>query len=132
MDTLLAHLSELDDPRQEGKTLYPLTDILLIAVCAAVAGAETYEDLVLYGHSKAEWLGRFLDLEHGIPSHDTFRRVFGLIDADAFETCFAAWATSRIGRARRGGRRHRWQDGAPLLRHRPGALAAAGSERVGQ
>lgn len=84
----------MDDPRQESKTLYPLTNVLVIAVCAAIAGAESYEDIVLYGRSKKDWLAAFLNLEHGIPSHDTFRRVFGLIDADAFETCFAAWAAS--------------------------------------
>lgn len=95
MDALICQFADLDDPRQEAKIHYPLTDILVIAVCAAIAGAETYEDIVLYGESKRDWLAGFLDLEHGIPSHDTFRRVFGLIDADAFETCFAAWAASQ-------------------------------------
>jgi hypothetical protein len=50
---------------------------------------------VLYGKSKRSWLSEFLELEGGIPSHDTFRRVFGLIDADAFEACFTAWAQSQ-------------------------------------
>ena len=83
MDTLIGHFADLKDPRQEGKIRYPLTDILVIAACAATCGAETYEDIVLYGESiygesKRDWLASFLDLEHGIPSHDTFRRVFSL------------------------------------------------------
>ena len=74
---------------------YSLTDILVIAVCAAIAGAESYQDIVLYGKSKTSWLAEFLDLEHGIPSHDTFLRVFSLIDAEAFEACFTEWAQSQ-------------------------------------
>ena len=95
MDVLADRFSDLDDPRESGKVIYPLTDILVIAVCAAIAGAESYEDIVLYGKSKTSWLSEFLDLDKGIPSHDTFRRVFGLIDAEAFEDCFAAWAQSQ-------------------------------------
>ena len=94
MNVLTERFSDLSDPREDGKVLYPLPDILVIAVCAAVAGAESYEDIVRYGKSKTDWLTEFLDLEHGISSHDTFRRVFGLIDAEAFESCFTAWAKS--------------------------------------
>ena len=95
MNVLADRFSAFDDPRESGKVIYPLTDILVIAVCAAITGAESYEDIVLYGKSKTSWLTEFLDLDNGIPSHDTFRRVFGLIDADAFEDCFAAWAESQ-------------------------------------
>ena len=95
MDALLDAFADLDDPRCPGKTHYPLTDILLIAICAVLAGAESYEDIALYGRSKQAWLTRFLDLPNGIPSHDTFRRVFMLIDAEAFEACFAAWAAAQ-------------------------------------
>jgi len=83
------------DPREDGNVIYPLTDILAIAVCAAIAGAESYEDIVLYGKSKTSWLSEFLELENGIPTHDTFRRVFSLIDAEAFEACFTEWAESQ-------------------------------------
>jgi len=58
-------------------------------------GAESYEDIVLYGKSKTSWLSEFLELKGGIPSHDTFRRVFSLIDAEAFEACFTEWAKSQ-------------------------------------
>jgi len=95
MNMLTGSFSDLDDPRERGKVIYPLTDILVIAVCAAIAGAESYEDTHLYGKSKTSWLNEFLDLKGGIPSHDTFRRVFGLIDAEAFEDCFAAWVQSQ-------------------------------------
>jgi predicted transposase YbfD/YdcC len=95
MNVLADRFSDLNDPRESGKVIYPLTDILVIAVCAAIAGAESYEDIVLYGKSKTSWLSEFLDLDKGIPSHDTFRRVFGLIDAEAFEACFTSWAKSQ-------------------------------------
>ena len=95
MNVLADRFSDLDDPRESGKVIYPLTDIVVIAVCAAIAGAESYEDIVLYGKSKTSWLSEFLDLDKGIPSHDTFRRVFGLIDAEAFEACFTSWAKSQ-------------------------------------
>jgi predicted transposase YbfD/YdcC len=96
MNVLADRFSALDDPRESGKVIYPLTDIVVIAVCAAIAGAESYEDIVLYGKSKTSWLSEFLDLDKGIPSHDTFRRVFGLIDAEAFEACFTSWAKSQV------------------------------------
>jgi predicted transposase YbfD/YdcC len=92
IDKLIEHLSALDDPRCAGKVEHRLIDILVIAVCAVIACAESWEDIALYGRSKQAWLCRFLDLPNGIPSHDTFRRVFMLIDPDAFEACFTAWA----------------------------------------
>jgi hypothetical protein len=95
MNVLADRFSDLSDPRESGKVMYPLTDVLVIAVCAAIAGAESYEDLVLYGKSKTSWLSEFLELEGGIPSHDTFRRVFGLIDSESFEACFADWVRSQ-------------------------------------
>jgi hypothetical protein len=95
MEVLTGSFSDLSDPRESGNVIYPLTDVLVIAVCAAIARAESYEDIVLYGKSKRSWLSEFLELEGGIPSHDTFRRVFGLIGAEAFEACFTAWAKSQ-------------------------------------
>lgn len=91
---LVAEFSTLEDPRCGGKVEHRLIDILVIAVCAVIAGAESWEDIALYGRSKQEWLGTFLMLPNGIPSHDTFRRVFMLIDTGRFEACFEAWARS--------------------------------------
>jgi predicted transposase YbfD/YdcC len=88
---LVEQFSALEDPRIVGKVDHRLIDILVIAVCAVIACAESWDDIALYGRSKEGWLKRFLDLPNGIPSHDTFRRVFMLIDPDAFERRFSAW-----------------------------------------
>ncbi len=74
-DELVAHFSGIDDSRGAGKIEHRLMDVLVIAVCATIAGAESWEDMALYGHSRAAWLGGFLALPGGIPPHDTFRRV---------------------------------------------------------
>ncbi len=84
----------LVDPRMTRKCDHQLIDILVIAAIAVIACAESWEDIELYGRSKLAWLKTFLALPNGIPSHDTFRRVFMLIDPDAFEGCFARWAQS--------------------------------------
>src|SRR3954447_416045 len=84
IESLVRHLSAVGDPRCQGKIEHRLIDILVIAVCAVIACAESWDDVALYGRSKQAWLRTFLDLPNGIPSHDTFRRVFMLIDPDAF------------------------------------------------
>src|SRR5689334_21137710 len=94
VEKLVEHFSALEDPRCSGKVEHRLIDILVIAVCAVIACAESWDDIALYGRNKLGWLRSFLTLAHGIPSHDTFRRVFMLIDPDAFEACFSAWAQS--------------------------------------
>jgi hypothetical protein len=94
--SLVRHLSAVGDPRCQGKVEHRLIDILVIAVCAVIACAESWDDIALYGRSKLAWLRTFLDLPNGIPSHDTFRRVFMLIDPDAFERGIAAWVGSLV------------------------------------
>src|SRR5215211_8308208 len=101
IERLVGHFGAVVDPRCGGKIEHRLTDILVIAVCAVIACAESWEDIELYGRSKQEWLGTFLALPNGIPSHDTFRRVFMLIDPDAFEICFTRWAQSLAGEVER-------------------------------
>ena len=91
---LAACFAGLADPRQTSRCDHRLVDILAIAVCAVIACAESWNDIALYGRSKLAWLQTFLELPNGIPSHDTFRRVFMLIDPEAFEACFTAWAAS--------------------------------------
>src|SRR5215203_958724 len=93
IERLAGHFGAVADPRRR-KVEHPLTDILVIAVCAVIACAESWNDIALYGRSKLTWLRTFLELPNGIPSHDTFRRVFMLIDPAAFEACFTAWAAS--------------------------------------
>src|SRR3954470_1626678 len=96
IESLVRHLGVVEDPRCQGKIEHRLIDILVIAVCAVIACAESWDDIALYGRSKLAWLRTFLELPNGIPSHDTFRRVFMLIDPDAFERGFAAWVGSLV------------------------------------
>src|ERR671932_1321357 len=91
LEALIAAFETIEDPRCEWKVEHRLIDILAIAVCAVLGEAETFEDIALHGRCKEAWLGTFLELPNGIPSHDTFRRVFTLIDPDAFERCFLGW-----------------------------------------
>jgi predicted transposase YbfD/YdcC len=101
IEDLASCFTGLEDPRETRRCDHQLIDILVIAVCAVIACAESWEDIELYGRSKQAWLETFLALPNGIPSHDTFRRVFMLIDPDAFEACFARWAQSLAGKAER-------------------------------
>ena len=72
---LVQHFGTVEDPRCRGKILHRLEEILVIAVCAVIACADSWDDIALYGRSKLPWLKTFLELPNGIPSHDTFRRV---------------------------------------------------------
>ena len=94
IESLVRRFGAVEDPRCGGKVEHHLLDILVIAACAVIACAESWDDIALYGRSKLAWLGTFLDLPNGIPSHDTFRRVFMLIDPDAFAAGFTAWVGS--------------------------------------
>jgi predicted transposase YbfD/YdcC len=89
--SLIDHFAPLPDPRIDRTKRHLLLDIVVIAVCAVICGADTWVDLAEYGRAKYEWLKRFLPLPHGIPSHDTFARVFARLNPDAFRTCFLAW-----------------------------------------
>src|SRR3954449_2958327 len=91
LEALIAAFETIEDPRCEWKVEHRLLDILVIAVCAVLGEAESFEDIALYGRCKRPWLEGFLALPNGIPSHDTFRRVLTLIDPDAFERCFLGW-----------------------------------------
>ena len=101
IEKLGRHFVAVEDPRRSGKVERRLVGLLVIAVCAVIACAESWDDIALYGRSKLLWLRTFLELSNGVPSHDTFRRVFMLIDPDAFEAGFAAWAGSLAGRFER-------------------------------
>jgi predicted transposase YbfD/YdcC len=91
LDALIKELAAIEDPRCGWKVEHRLLDILVIAVCAVLGEAESFEDIALYGRCKRPWLEGFLELPNGIPSHDTFRRVLTLVDPDAFERCFMGW-----------------------------------------
>jgi predicted transposase YbfD/YdcC len=87
----------IDDPRVERTRLHQLSDILTIAVLSVIAGGNGWEDMELYGISKQIWLATFLALPNGIPSADTFRRVFERIHHQQFESCFEQWVNQLVG-----------------------------------
>src|SRR3954466_5586861 len=91
LEALIAQLETVEDPRCEWKVEHRLLDILVIAVCAVLGEAESFEDIALYGRCKRDWLEGFLALPNGIPSHDTFRRVLMPVAPGAFERCFLGW-----------------------------------------
>jgi predicted transposase YbfD/YdcC len=97
----LRFFNALPDPRA-GNKIHSLSDLIVIAVMAVICGAEGWTDVELFGRSKHKWLASFLELPGGIPSHDTFDRVFSLLDPGAFERCFLEWMSSLVETA--GGR----------------------------
>ena len=92
--TLIEHFSSISDPRIDRCKLHNLIDILVIATCATICGAETWEEFELFGLSKIDWFKQFLQLPNGIPSHDTFRRVISRLDPRQFQQCFLEWVRS--------------------------------------
>lgn len=92
---ILEAFADLPDPRREHPlTLHKLIDIIVIAVCATIAKSDTWEEIADYGVMKEDFLRQFLELPHGIPSHDTFTRVFAKLDPQAWQTCFVSWMRS--------------------------------------
>lgn len=88
---LIDHFAGLEDPRIERQKRHKLIDILVIAVCAVLCGAESFPAIEDFGHARYEWLKQFLELPNGIPSHDTFNRVFRLLNPVKFQTYFLNW-----------------------------------------
>jgi predicted transposase YbfD/YdcC len=91
---LLDHFAPLSDPRVERGREHPLLSIVGVALCAILGGADDWVAVERFGNAKIDWLSRFLDLSNGIPSHDTFGRVFALLDPGEFEACFRGWAAA--------------------------------------
>jgi hypothetical protein len=92
--TLVEQFSSVSDPRIDRTKRHKLIDILVIAICATICGADGWEEFELFGPSKQDWCRTFLELPHGLPSDDTFRRVFGRIDPRQFQHCFLEWIGS--------------------------------------
>jgi predicted transposase YbfD/YdcC len=91
LEAIEEHFSKVNDPRKDRTKDHKLIDIIVISICAVICGAEGWVDVELFGKSKLHWLKTFLELPNGIPSHDTFGRVFSMIDAQQFQRAFYEW-----------------------------------------
>jgi len=92
--SLVEHFKNLADPRVDRRKEHELIDILVIAVCTLLCAGETFNDMEDFGLAKQDWFKTFLNLHHGIPSHDTFNRVFAVLDPGKFLDCFLRWTQS--------------------------------------
>jgi predicted transposase YbfD/YdcC len=90
----LAHFARLEDPRQAAKTLYPLNEVLMVSLCAAICGADSWVEVARFGKLKLDFLRRFLPFKDGVPSHDTFGDVFSALAPEPFKDCFVAWTAA--------------------------------------
>lgn len=93
-DKLKSIFGQIDDPRRDLTKLHQLNDILVIGIISVICGADSWNEMELYAQEKEAFLRTFLDLPNGIPSHDTFNRVFSAIDSKQFEVCFIQWVQS--------------------------------------
>ena len=89
--SLIDHLKDLPDPRVNRTRDHELVDILIIAICTLLCGGESFYDMEDFGKAKREWFATFLRLPNGIPSHDTFTRLFARLDPASFRECFMRW-----------------------------------------
>src|SRR5574344_541172 len=127
------------DPRQAKKVEHDLVELLVIAVCGVLAGADDFVEIEEWAKEKHDWFRQYLQLEHGIPSHDTFGRVFAAMDAEAFGAAFRRWVSSVAPNLEKGevvavdgktSRRTGKLDGTP--RHLVSAFAAGAGLVLGQ
>lgn len=102
--SLLDHFSALEDPRQSWRVLYPLPEILLLVLCATLAGMEDFVEITLWGEQRLTFLRRFMPYERGVPCHEPPGDVIGALDPELFKDCFVGWVQ---GLARRGSGHHR-------------------------
>jgi predicted transposase YbfD/YdcC len=93
----LSHFNDLPDPRQRGKVMYPLAEVLVLCLLAVLAGAETITDIARFGDRKLDLLRRFRPFRQGTPAHDHLGDILATLDAEQFQRCFVAWVASLIG-----------------------------------
>src|SRR5579859_623455 len=91
------YFRRLKDPRVVGRSRHLLRDIIVLAICGVIANCDDWEDIVLFAQKRLAWFQRFLQLPNGVPSHDTFERVFAKLDQRAFERCCLEWLRSVAG-----------------------------------
>jgi len=96
-NSIETHFGALPDPRSDRGKRHKLSDMIVLAVTAVICCADSWSDVADFGLAKRKWFETFLDLPHGIPSQDTFERVFARLDPDAFERCFMNWAAALAG-----------------------------------
>ena len=99
---IFTHFEKLTDPRIERTRAHKLLDIMTIALCATICGANTWTDVERFGLAKQHWFAKFLELPGGIPSHDTFGRVFAMLDTAEFDGCLRNWLRCLSNSACRG------------------------------
>ena len=138
--TPLGYFKNMPDPRGKNK-LHDLSAMIVIAICAVICGADGWVQVEQFAKAKRKFFKSLLDLRPGIPSHDTFGRVFALLDPDAFERCFMAWTRSLAaatggslvnidGKALRGSFRHAWENSG--MTHLVSAFVSANHMVFGQ
>jgi DDE_Tnp_1-associated len=93
----LDYFKDLPDPRQRGKVLYPLDEVLLVCLLAVLAGSEAITDIARFGEKKLELLRRFRPFRDGTPSHDHLGDILATLDAEQFQRCFVAWVAALTG-----------------------------------
>jgi predicted transposase YbfD/YdcC len=91
---IVHHFAKLKDPRRRHGRIHHLQDIIVIALCAVIANAQDWQQIEAFGRNRLDWLKRFLALPNGIPSHDTFERVFDRLNPHAFQACFRDWVAA--------------------------------------
>jgi len=96
----LDYFKDLPDPRQAGKVIYPLPEVLLLCLLAVLAGAETFVDIARFGEKKIELLRRFRPFRHGTPAHDHLGDILSVLDAEQFQRCFVDWVAVLTGASR--------------------------------
>ena len=88
------YFSKIKDPRTGNRKQYPLEEILLVALCSIITGGDGFDDMVIFGENRLDFLKTIYSFEEGIPSQYTFRRVFMLLDPEVFQSCFVQWVKS--------------------------------------
>ncbi len=94
--SIAEQFATMPDPRKNKGKRHPLITLLTIAIMAVICGNDDFEGMEVFAESKRQWLAEFLDFKHGIPTADTFRRVFARLDPDAFERCFIGWMQALV------------------------------------